>query len=195
MGIYGGVHVHTYMKRVFPSLVRWDPQTGTRDFCPVLAALVSLVQNIFSSLHIIPSTIKLGIQSCRVTHLICVTSCALANLVQYKNLKIFFSFSGFRAFGVERSDRPRERAGESEQKERLAQAADRKTNQISSRYGEKFILLLLVSELVLSSNLCRKESNKLCMLVVNLCSLVMLPFFLFSFLQVQRCSSTLNVYS
>jgi hypothetical protein len=76
-----------------------------------------------------------------------VSICALAYLVQFKNLKIFFSFSGFRAFGAERPDRPRERAGESEQKERLAQAADRKINQISSRYVDKFILQLLISEL------------------------------------------------
>jgi hypothetical protein len=153
------------MKGVLPSLVRWAPHTGTRDFCPALGCTSKPSTKKISSPHIIslqlsPSPIKLGRQSCRVAcHLICVFSCTLANLVQFKNLKIFFSLSGFCAFGAERSDRPRERAGESEQKERLAEAADRKINQISSRYGEKFILLLLVSELVLSSNLCRKESK------------------------------------
>jgi hypothetical protein len=89
--------------------------------------------------------------------LIYVSICALANLVQFNNLQIFFSLSGFRAFGAERSDRPRERAGESEQKERLAQAADRKINQISSRYVNKFILQLLVSMLALSCNFVAKN--------------------------------------
>jgi hypothetical protein len=38
-----GVH----MKGVLPWLFRWACRAGSRDFCPALAALVSLVQNIF----------------------------------------------------------------------------------------------------------------------------------------------------
>jgi hypothetical protein len=122
-----------------------------------LVSPVPTVQNIFSSPHIIslqlyPSPIKLGMESCRVTcHLKCDSVCALADLVQYKNLQIFFSLSGFRAFGAERPDRPRERAGESEQKERLAQAADRKINHTSSRYVDKFVLQLLFFKLALAA--------------------------------------------
>jgi hypothetical protein len=37
------------MKGFLPSLVRWARHAGTRDFYPALVALVSPVQNIFSS--------------------------------------------------------------------------------------------------------------------------------------------------
>ncbi len=35
------------MKGVLPGLVPWAGRSGTKDFCPVSAALVSPVQNIF----------------------------------------------------------------------------------------------------------------------------------------------------
>jgi hypothetical protein len=35
------------MKGVLPWLIRWAYHAVTRDFCPALAALVGLVQNIF----------------------------------------------------------------------------------------------------------------------------------------------------
>jgi hypothetical protein len=35
------------MKEVLPWLVRWALRSGTRDFCPALAALVDPAQNIF----------------------------------------------------------------------------------------------------------------------------------------------------
>ncbi len=35
------------MKGVLPWLVRWTCRTGTRDFCPALAALVGPVENIY----------------------------------------------------------------------------------------------------------------------------------------------------
>jgi hypothetical protein len=67
------------MKGVHPWLVRWACLSGTRDFYPVLAALVGRVQNIFSSpstisLHLFPLPSKLGRQPCWVTRLlICVS--------------------------------------------------------------------------------------------------------------------------
>ncbi len=42
-----GVHV----KGALPWLVRWARRSSTEDFCPALAALVALLQNINSSLH------------------------------------------------------------------------------------------------------------------------------------------------
>jgi hypothetical protein len=66
------------MKGVFPWLVHWTCLAGTRDFYPALAALVFLVQNIFSSpytfsLHLSPSPNKPGRQSCWVAWLlVCV---------------------------------------------------------------------------------------------------------------------------
>ncbi len=35
------------IKGILPCLVRWTRRSGTRDFCPTLAALVSPAQNIF----------------------------------------------------------------------------------------------------------------------------------------------------
>jgi hypothetical protein len=67
------------MKGVLPWLVRWACRAGTRDFYPVLAALVGQVPSIFSSpfaisLHFTPSPSKLCRQSCLVTSLlICVS--------------------------------------------------------------------------------------------------------------------------
>jgi hypothetical protein len=43
------------IKEVLPWSVRWACRTGTKDFCFALAALVGLVQNIFSS----PSTFSI----------------------------------------------------------------------------------------------------------------------------------------
>jgi hypothetical protein len=53
----------------------WLVPAVTRDFCPALAALVSHVENIFSSpetisLHLSPSHSKMGRQSCRVACLL-----------------------------------------------------------------------------------------------------------------------------
>ncbi len=58
-------------KGSFSCLVRWDCWGGTRNFCPALAALVGLAQNIFSSPYTIPmpsspSPSKLGWQPCWV---------------------------------------------------------------------------------------------------------------------------------
>jgi hypothetical protein len=67
------------MKGVFPWLVRWTRHTGTRDFWPALADLVSPVQNTFSSpytisVHLSPSPSQLGRQSCLVASLfVCVS--------------------------------------------------------------------------------------------------------------------------
>ncbi len=66
-------------ERVLPWLVHWACRAGTRDFCPASAALVSPVQNIFSSpcttsIHLSPSPSKLDRQSCCVACLlICVS--------------------------------------------------------------------------------------------------------------------------
>ncbi len=58
------------MKGVLPWLVRWARHYGKRDFYPALAALVSPVQNIFSSpytfsIYVFTSPSHLGRQSCR----------------------------------------------------------------------------------------------------------------------------------
>jgi hypothetical protein len=58
------------MKGVLPCWVRWARHAGTRDFSPALVALVSPVQNIFSSqytilIYVSPSPSNLGMQSCR----------------------------------------------------------------------------------------------------------------------------------
>jgi hypothetical protein len=58
------------MKEVLSWLVRWARRAGTRDFYPVLAALVSPVKNIFSppysiSVYVSPLPSNLGRQSCR----------------------------------------------------------------------------------------------------------------------------------
>jgi hypothetical protein len=71
--------VHT--KGVFPCLVLVVP--STRNFCPVLAALVSPDKIYFSlpntiSLHLSPSPSKLGRQSCRVACLIIFISMVLS---------------------------------------------------------------------------------------------------------------------
>jgi hypothetical protein len=57
------------MKGVLPGLVRWARRASTIDFCPALATLVSLVQNmIFLSAHFFTllgqSPRKLGRQAC-----------------------------------------------------------------------------------------------------------------------------------
>jgi hypothetical protein len=58
-------------------LVRLAHRAGTRDFCPAMAALVGLVQNIFflaahyfKVLNLPPSPTKQGSQSCRRLSLI-----------------------------------------------------------------------------------------------------------------------------
>jgi hypothetical protein len=137
----GTFRVHVlHMKGVLPSLVRWAPHAGTRDFCPTLGCTIQPSKKyFFLTAYCFTSIVPFAHQAGHAVVLGRLSLiCALANLVQYwyNNLQILFSLSGFRAFGAQRSDRPRERAGESEQKERLAQAADRKINQISSRYEE-----------------------------------------------------------
>jgi hypothetical protein len=47
------------LKGVLPWLVTWACRTGTRDFCPALAALVGPVQNIF----FIPYTISISLST------------------------------------------------------------------------------------------------------------------------------------
>ncbi len=53
------------MKGVFPWLVSWALCAGTRDFYPALAALVSPVQNIFSSLDTISINLSSIVQQAR----------------------------------------------------------------------------------------------------------------------------------
>jgi hypothetical protein len=62
MGTHG-----VHRKGVLPWLLRWACRAGIRNFCPALAALVSLVQNVFFltaphiiSLHLSLSPRKLG---------------------------------------------------------------------------------------------------------------------------------------
>ncbi len=60
------------MKEVLGYMVRWTRHAGTADFCPALAALVSLIQNIVfprrTLFHFIspPSPSNLGRQACWV---------------------------------------------------------------------------------------------------------------------------------
>ncbi len=47
------------MKGVLPWFVRWARRVGTKDFYPALGALVSPVENFFSSSHV-PIAKKIG---------------------------------------------------------------------------------------------------------------------------------------
>ncbi len=81
------------MKRVFPWLVGWARRASTWDFNPALAALISPVQNIFSSpctisLYVSPSPSNLGRQSGRVAYLlICVSGFIIRGRWLYSNKK------------------------------------------------------------------------------------------------------------
>ncbi len=68
-------------------LVRWACRAGTRDFCSVLEALVSPVQNIFDtiSVPVSPSPSKLGRQPCWVACLlVCVSGVISAHFAFFK---------------------------------------------------------------------------------------------------------------
>ena len=52
------------MKEVLPWLVRWARRAGTKDLCPVLAALVSPVQNIiFLATYYFTLIVPIALQS------------------------------------------------------------------------------------------------------------------------------------
>jgi hypothetical protein len=80
-------------KGVLPWMVLWACRAGTRDFCPALAALGPSVPSFFSSpytisIHLSPSSSKLGRQSWWVSYfLLCVSgfgNLALDSTVLYQ---------------------------------------------------------------------------------------------------------------
>jgi hypothetical protein len=72
------------MKGVLPLLVHWRRRAGTRNFCPALAALVSLLQNIFFlTVHYFSSFVPIAQQAgqavvqCRLSlYTVCVSGVA-----------------------------------------------------------------------------------------------------------------------
>jgi hypothetical protein len=86
------------MKGVLPWLIRWTRHAGTKDFCPALAAVVTIVpvQNIiFLTVHfftlLVPIS-QLGRQACWVVCL-CVSECTstACNYFVWTVLQILYS--------------------------------------------------------------------------------------------------------
>jgi hypothetical protein len=92
-----GTH-RVQMKRVLPWLLCWACRAGTRNFFPALAALVSPVQSIFYlavhniSIHLPPSTSKLGRQPRRVACLlVCVSGLDVCSYPELEALGSIYS--------------------------------------------------------------------------------------------------------